>query len=1385
MPISEVTRSVDLNIPQIFLPHPAGRGIDAGYYVIYSASNAANTINLGKGLVKGYKWGSQLPTSTTDGFLQLDGTIQIVSESLSGSNDWIRYHGSNIIHIGAGANDITETVEDDALFFSHLGQYGPTNATNDDFFYWDRLYLAAGDNTWNYYQYHAHNPTSYVPFNNGRFTLAAENRHGPVGAEEYAHMINVNVKSGATNYMSVMARVHTPSVGGAHNSHNDLELPAVTNKNYMMGGIMNGTSDRFHAFYITANGADWEVYSRTFNYSNGVFNAEVSHGTYDLADPQLARTPGSSSLYPFRASAGKLFGNNIYIPVLYRSGSSGFDVKVWDFASANNLGEVPNVTTIITGSSVRPDCHLSIANNALYAAVSDVRDGGVSLYKLSGSNWVDEGQIVTNNNGKYLRVHGLDFNAEEFKFYVMISGDASGSGTTYSGSGVYSFTPDIQFLGYTHLDYVSGSNSFIVRDALEAGYVKVDSSTGTLIRSGSTEPRGINLASPVLLYENGSNRFIEKRQVVWPASEEFTQGIELQDGRQLFVGTKTELDTDFDIVYTNGIIGIFSPGNTSADEIYEIEGRFDDTITSVLQSTGSGLVYIAGFTKDLLVPRRNLFIHGIGRGLVESMTTTNKIEFVDMELDSFGGQYYVGNHIESSSIVLARYDADFNLSWQKQISGGTLVDSAYGISKDQSGNIYVVGKTTNSGSGNEDALVMKLTNSGSLLWTKLYGTSDNQYASSVSVITSGSDEYVIVPVVSGSSTTVMSLDISGSVLEQYTLSNFVVNRVREHATTSDGKFILSGHNNASPKVATFGVGSVNNSPSMMNWIRTYSSASADTIAYDMRNTGTALEYMVVGKEGNDAFAMKVLDISGNISESWKTSTSGSVWYALSSTPASVPSSSRNVYVVGYASSSGDINQGNGDGIIAAFNHTGSMNFINAFGHTGNDALNAIEIDSTQYNYIASGWSESHSDGRRGILFRFSRTGFGTGNYHLEGAAGMAMWYTSASALLSSPASGTLSSITTPSNINGNLLVSSSSTYLITGSSYVNEIYEGSQVFDAFFGILNLNNLQNFKNSSNYIPNSINRINELFTFFQIGAAGNGEADDGNIFAYDLSELSDGRIAIAAQTSGDIVAHNIGTTGVYDYLIAFYDPTSPTGSLDSFVLTQKGTEFDEEIYALTELSDGRVAFCGRTVGNLGGEPVGGYDIFLGIVDPNTLATDYYTTGSGLADRALNVHDIHSIIPNTLALVYETSGDVGGNTNLGAQDIGIILFNYSTDTWGAVYQIGTTQNESLNTFGKPSAFLNDGRIAVVGSTTGVFADDGNTFGASDIFLGIFDITTGTWKKYQVGTGAADFGNSVTAVSNNKLLIAGSTAASFPSPNDAITVSFDAALGLKGKIT
>ena len=214
--------------------------------------------------VKLYQWGASVALENGASYLTIDGTIPLLVEEWDGANT--EYHAGVIEHIGAGLNDITNAVEDNAIMFAHMG----ADNASDDAFYWDRFYLPEGDTEWYYYQYHKHLPSFYVGYEGGRETTSGG---GFIDADDksFGYQISIRVSSGGTSYQSRLARVHTPSIGGAHNSHNDVTLPSTGTKNYMSGGVIRGTSDRYHYFYISANSAQWDVFSKTYSDSSGSF----------------------------------------------------------------------------------------------------------------------------------------------------------------------------------------------------------------------------------------------------------------------------------------------------------------------------------------------------------------------------------------------------------------------------------------------------------------------------------------------------------------------------------------------------------------------------------------------------------------------------------------------------------------------------------------------------------------------------------------------------------------------------------------------------------------------------------------------------------------------------------------------------------------------------------------------------------------------------------------------------------------------------------------------------------------------------------------------------------------------------------------------------------
>jgi len=1489
MPITNISQSVNLNNKSnYYLNLPSNAGLSSGYWFYYSASSANSTI---PGKIVPYRWGTQLTTVEGE-TLTMEGTIPLATESL---NRQRIFHGSTITRIGPGINDITLAQEEDAFYFYHIGALSAGDTPG----YWDRAFkLSVGGGEWDYYQYHQHSPNVYASYDSARIAQAGYTYINE-SDKRFAYLQPIQVSNMGTNYLQVLARIHQPSVGGAHNSHNDIELGSSTTKNYQIAGIIPGTSDKFHAFYIAASSSKWEVFSRTYVLANGSFTSEINHGAYDLAAPTFSVASARYEKPPLRASVGALLGSNVYVPVIYTSGSK-FNLNIWSFPSATSVstGDIV-VTTLLTGSNFQPDCHLTTANNELNAVVSDVNAGCVGYYKLSSSAWVKQGDIVTNGTQEVLRIHGFNYNPQDNLFYTLISGNITGSGT-YSGSGIYSFSDGAVFTGYEHISYITSSYGFQLKNALSPGYLKYTKLDGSLVFQTGSEPQSVDEAYQVLKYDIASPKFFDQHETHIGGKEYFYAGTKLQDGRTILVGN---IESNEDNKGGADLLLAVYPEDGGDVEYYAAGTSDIDYFTGIVEDTQRRCLWMTGYTRGYLASKKDIKIHAFGRGLIDG---DNFLEWRDVSTDISGSQYIVGNHITGDRVVAAKYDANLDLVWQRDISNNSFAtNSMYGITVDSNNNSYIAGK-----SGGK-ALVIKFDSTGSLLFSNLYSSSNSEnYATSIATVAKSSQEYIVVPIVSGSSTTITILDTTGSIVEQNFISNFIVNKVRK-SDSEQGYFLLAGKTSGSISQAKFAKAEVLATGDMLKWMYTFSSGSiptgstytvtnqglnnyvfngggfvdqtdptltvvrgatyvfnvnatghpfwiktaqvtgtgsaynvgvtnngtssgsiiwevSDTApstlyyicqihsgmsgtinvvssttkafeAFDIKNTeagvgntlgsGLGPKYHIVGNNGADGFITKiVVDDDGigtfQASRLWaRTIASSSIASLTNTLYTTSPTSSLSTYVIGYTSASAE-GEGLDDAIIAKFDYNGDRLWSNTLGHMGNDRLLSTVNDVTQDNLLSVGWSESHTNGRRTFLFRSSNTGLGTGNYHLEGYAGLEMQYKSSSiSVLFS--SGSLSTISALSDVVGSVTRASQS-YTSQNLQYSEEIYDGGVSYDMFIAKLDLDTLQTHKNTEEHkAHNSVcnagpEYVDDNFTFYQVGTSGDGTADDGNYFGYDLLLMTgSNKVFVAGQSSGDIAFYNLGGSGIYDYCLAVFDPET-----ESFEFYQSGSSQDEEIYACTELNDGSgsIAFVGRSIGTFATSSFGGYDIFLGIYNPINDNRRYFSYGSILNDRGVNVHDLGN---NELAIVYETADSVGTSTSAGGFDIGVIKFNYNTNTWAtASFQAGSDEDEFLSQDGKPSCLLPDGRIVITGKTLGPFSDGGQSYGNTDMFLGILDLSDGTYKKYQIGTAGNENGTTVFYLGGGQIGVAGYTDASFEEPVNGIFVKFDAILGVKSRI-
>jgi hypothetical protein len=114
--------------------------------------------------------------------------------------------------------------------------------------------------------------------------------------------------------------------------------------------------------------------------------------------------------------------------------------------------------------------------------------------------------------------------------------------------------------------------------------------------------------------------------------------------------------------------------------------------------------------------------------------------------DPFDNAYITGFNIpgfvstDLENFFVTKFDAEGNVAWTRT-QGGPLLDQSIELTTDAVGNVYVTGVTKNQlgdtqfGSG--DIFVAKYDPSGTLLWTKQYGTSLNESGSGIQVDASG------------------------------------------------------------------------------------------------------------------------------------------------------------------------------------------------------------------------------------------------------------------------------------------------------------------------------------------------------------------------------------------------------------------------------------------------------------------------------------------------------------------------------------------------------------------------------------------------------------------------------------------------------------------------
>jgi hypothetical protein len=178
-----------------------------------------------------------------------------------------------------------------------------------------------------------------------------------------------------------------------------------------------------------------------------------------------------------------------------------------------------------------------------------------------------------------------------------------------------------------------------------------------------------------------------------------------------------------------------------------------------ITNDSSGNLYITGYTSGALDGNSNigsmdLFITKFDNNGTKLWTkiwgTSDYDEAYSIASDSSGNVYITGytqgtfdgySDNGSNDIFVTKYSGDGIHLWTKQINS---TYSTYGeaITSDSSGNVYITGYTQgtfdgNSPIGSEDVFVVKFSSNGTRLWSRLWGTINNDEAYGIASDSSG------------------------------------------------------------------------------------------------------------------------------------------------------------------------------------------------------------------------------------------------------------------------------------------------------------------------------------------------------------------------------------------------------------------------------------------------------------------------------------------------------------------------------------------------------------------------------------------------------------------------------------------------------------------------
>jgi len=327
------------------------------------------------------------------------------------------------------------------------------------------------------------------------------------------------------------------------------------------------------------------------------------------------------------------------------------------------------------------------------------------------------------------------------------------------------------------------------------------------------------------------------------------------------------------------------------------------------------------------------------------------------------GGYIVAGWTKSSGsggedAYILKLNSRGKIEWQKTF-GGEDSDIANSIQQTKDGGYIVAGWTKSSGSGGEDAYILKLNSKGEVEWRKTFGREDYDEANSIQQTKDGG--YIVAgwtySLGSGERDAyILKLNSKGEVEWQKTFGGEGNDEANSIQQTKDGGYIVAGW--------TYSLGSGErdayilklNSKGEVEWQKTFGGEDSD-IANSIQQT-TDGGYIVAGwtkssgSRGEDAYILK-LNSKGEVE--WQKTFGGE----YDDEARSIQQTTDGGYIVaGWTNSFGLERY---DVYILKLNSKGEVEWRKTFGGEDYDEANSIQ-QTKDGGYVVAGWTTSFGSG---------------------------------------------------------------------------------------------------------------------------------------------------------------------------------------------------------------------------------------------------------------------------------------------------------------------------------------------------------------------------------------------------------------------------------------